>query len=210
MIVRYKIQGDGLSVPDLQASIPPGFVVGSAMGAPPGFFDIDVTPNLTATAHADLDDYCASFGLVWVMDNPPVALGLCEAFFEPEFNSDTGDYATHFIAAGGASFFSFRVPADFKSLVKLVMVGIPNNTQANGPFDLDSQYGKVGEQSNTHSESDLTGTVSTTANETFELDISSVFSALEAGDYCGLDLNQNGITGGVHYLGILLQYSNVQ
>ena len=210
MIVRYKIQGDGLSVPEVQAALPGGFTVATAMGAPPGFFDVDVSPNLTTVAHDDLNEYMASYGLVFVEDNPTVVLGLCEVFFEPEFNSDMGDYATHFIAAGGASFFSCRVPADFKTLAKLVMVGIPNNTQANGPFDLDSQYGKVGEQFDTHSESDLTGTVSTTADETFELDISSVFSSLEAGDYCGLDLNQNGITGGVHYLGILLQYSNVQ
>lgn len=210
MIVRYKIQGDGLEVAQVQAALPAGFTVGSAMGAPPGYFDVNVTPDLSATAHQDLDEYMATVGLIFEEDNPTVVLGLVEAFFEPEFNNDTGDYATHLIAAGGSSFFSFRIPADFKSLIKLVMVGIPNNTQSNGPFDLDSQYGKVGEQSDTHSESDLTGTVSTTANQTFELDISSVFSAIEAGDYCGLFLNQNGITGGVHYLGILLQYSDVQ
>ena len=210
MIVRYKIQGDGLEVPEVQAALPAGFTVASAMRAPPGFFDVNVTPDLTATAHQDLNDYMATVGLVFVEDNPTVALGLCAVFFEPEFNNDKGDYATHLIAAGGQSFFSFRIPADYKSLTKLVMVGIPNNTQADGPFDLDSQYGKVGEQFDTHSETDLTGTVSTTADQTFELDISSVFSSLEAGDYCGLHLNQNGITGGVHYLGILLQYSNVQ
>lgn len=210
MIVRYKIQGAGLSVPEIQSAIDPAFVVSNADGAPPGFFDVTVLPDPTPQVHADLDDYMAQMGLVFVEDNPTTTLGICEAFFEPQFNSDKGDYLTHYIASGGQSFFSFRIPADFKSLVKLVMIGIPNNTQAGGPFDLLSDYGAVGEQSDTHSESDLTGTISTTANEIMELDISSVFSAIAAGDYCGLSLNQNGITGGVHYLGILLQYSNVQ
>ncbi len=180
------------------------------MGAPPGLFDVDVDPDLTATAHQDLNDYMATVGLVFMEDNPTVVIGLCEAFFEPEFNNDKGDYATNLIAANAESTFSFRIPADYKSLAKLVLVGIPNNTDADGPFDLDSQYGKVGEQFDTHSESDLTGTVSTTAGQKFELDISSVFSSIEAGDSCGLLLNQNGVGGGVHYLGILLQYSNVQ
>lgn len=208
MIIRYQNQGQGLSVSQIQAQIPPAFTVASAMGAPPGMFDITVNPDPDAAAHSDLNDYMAQQGLVFVEDNPTTTLGLCEVFFSPEFNSDKGDYATHYIASGGQSFFSFRVPADFKTLVKVVMVGIPNNTQANGPFALSSNYGQPGEQFDAHSEADPAGTVSTTANQTFELDVSSVFSALSAGDYCGLDLNQNGISGGVHYLGLVLRYSN--
>lgn len=210
MIVRYKIQGDGLSVSDLQKSLPPagGFTVNAAVTAPPGFFDVDVTPNLDAEGHSALDDYMASLGLVFVEDNPTTALCPIEVRYAPEYNNDKGDFKVHYIAAGGSSFFSFAIPWDFVSVVKLVMVAIPNNTTVNEDIDLSSDYGKPGEPYNAHSESNTTLLWSATADEIIEFDISSVFSAIEAGDECGLFLDQNGITGGVNYLWVLLEYVN--
>jgi len=215
VVYRYKWVGD-FTAEGIGSNIPPevppdpALVITVAVG-PLSIADISIdtgTGPLDPNTLTDLSDYLKPRGWEYVETDPTTPLCPIEAFFPPEYNSDKGDYATHYIASGGASFFSFRVPADFKTLLKLVMVAIPNNTQNNGPFALSSQYGAVGEQSDAHSETDPGGTVSTIANETFELDISSVFSALSAGDACGLDLNQNGITGGVHYLGVLLQYSN--
>jgi len=138
--------------------------------------------------------------------DPTVPGASTEVQFAPEYNNDKGDYATHYVAAGGSSRFSFRIPSDFVSLVKLVMVAIPNNTTVNDDIDLSSDYGKVGEPYNAHSESNTTLLWSATASEIVEFDIVSVFSAIEAGDECGLFIDQNGITGGVHYLWILLEY----
>lgn len=208
MIVRYRIQGDGLSIAQLQAAVPPAFTVSAATTAPPGFFDVTVTPNLDAAGHADLNDYMAQLGLVFVEDDPTTPLCPIEIIFPPEYNNDKGDYNVHYIAAGGSSFFTFRVPWDFVKLDKLVMLAIPNNTSNTGDMDLSSDYGKVGEQYNAHSESNAGVPFSGTAGELTEIDITSVFSTLEAGDACGLFLNQNGITGGVNYLGILMEYSN--
>lgn len=213
MIVRYKIQGAGLSVAQIQAGLPAGgpppFIVSAAVTAPPGFFDVTVAPDLDAAAHADLDDYMLSVGLVFVEDNPTTPLCPIEVRFSVPYDNDKGDYAVHHIAAGSTGFFSFRIPSDFVSLNKLVMVAIPNNTTVDKDIELSSDYGAIGEPYNSHSESNATLLWSATAGELIEFDISSVFSALSAGDNCGLFINQNGITGGVNYLCILLQYSNV-
>ena len=206
-IRRYKWDGN-FTAGELQKQIP-STVTPTILGTNPTYSDIELLPDpVSADTAADLDAYMATLGWSFVGENPTTPLAPIEILFQPVFNNDKGDYKVDYLAAGGSSFFSFRIPWDFVKLDKLVMLAIPNNTSSSGDMDLSSDYGKVGEPYNAHSESNAAVPFVGTADELVEIDISSVFSALEAGDACGLFLDQNGITGGVNYLGILLQYSN--
>lgn len=207
MIRRYRWAG-GFTAVQLDGQVPPGVNV-TLKGTNNVETDLEVLPNpVSVAAQEDLDFYMATLGWLFLEADPTTPMAPIEVRFQPEYNNDKGDYLVHYIAAGGSSFFSFAIPSDFKTLTKLVMVAIPNNTSGAGDMDLSSDYGKVGEQYNAHSESNAAVPFSGTAGELTEIDISSVFSSLEAGDSCGLFLDQNGITGGINYLCILLQYTN--
>lgn len=207
MIRRYRWNGN-FTAAQLDGQVPPGVAV-TLKGTNNVETDLELLPNpISAAAAADLDYYMATLGWAFLVADPTTPMAPIEARFPPEYNNDKGDYKVHYIAAGGSSHFSFAIPSDFKTLTKIVMVAIPNNTSNSGDMDLSSDYGKVGEQYNAHSESNAAVPFSGTAGELMEIDISSVFSSLEAGDSCGLLLDQNGITGGVNYLCVLLQYTN--
>ena len=218
MIVVYRFRWVGNFTADgVEANIPPAVspnpdIVVTIVGVGPlSYADIRVdtgTGPLDPNTLEDMTDYLAPLGWAYVETNPTTPLCPIQVRFAPEYNNDKGDFKVHYIASGGSSHFSFAIPKDFVSLVKLVMVAIPNNTTVNEDIDLSSDYGKSGEPYNAHSESNTTLLWSATADEITEFDISSVFSAIEAGDECGLFLDQNGITGGVNYLWVLLEYVN--
>ena len=103
--------------------------------------------------------------------------------------------------------FTFFVPHDLVSLTELVVLGIPLASFVDQQIDLTSDYGATGEQYNNHSESDIGGLFSATAGEVTAFDVSSVFSALAAGDRCGVLFDHKGIGTTIHYIGIRLRYS---
>lgn len=134
--------------------------------------------------------------------------GTKSVFFPAGGNVDqSGDHSGIQLMANGDDFVEFRVPSDFTTLVSIVAVEIPVNTNAAADIDLDSDYGSPGEDAQTHSESDASLTFSVTANEITALDVSSVFSSLSAGDLCGLHISNNAVTGGALLLGITLEYT---
>jgi len=65
----------------------------------------------------------------------------------------------------------------------------------------------VGDASNDHSEADVGSTYSMTGLQLSALDLSSVFSALAAGDFCGVLVDHNAIGTTVNYYGIRMRYS---
>ncbi len=207
MIRRYRWKGN-FTPTQLDGQVPPGVAV-TIKGTNNVETDLELLPNpISAAAAEDLDFYLSTLGWAFLEADPTTPMAPIEVRFPPEYNNNKGDYLVHYIAAGGSSNFAFAIPSDFKTLTKICMVAIPNNTSAGGDMDLSSDYGKVGEQYNAHSESNAGVPFSGTAGELIEVDLSSVFSSLEAGDSCGLFLNQNGITGGMNYLYVLLQYTN--
>jgi hypothetical protein len=71
-VIRYKWNGSA-TVQDIQANIPAGFTP-AIVNTGEMFVDIDITPNPTAAAHLDLDEYMATLGWTFVIDDPTTAL----------------------------------------------------------------------------------------------------------------------------------------
>ncbi len=132
---------------------------------------------------------------------------LAEVFFTEDYNTSMGSFRTRSQGASASFQYTFQVPADFGSLIELVAVGIPLANLAGVDIDLFSDYGAAGEPFNNHSESETTATYNFTLNELSEIDISPVYSVLAAGDYCGLEIDHNGIGGTIEYIGIRLRYA---
>lgn len=131
-------------------------------------------------------------------------------FFIPaaDPNGTLGDHPVRNITGTGNARFMFAVPADFASLISLVVVA---HSAVTGSVDIDitSDYGKNGEAYNNHSEARDGGVspTSVTANVIARLDISDVFSSLEGGDVCGFNWDHNSIGGTIAFWGVELRYN---
>lgn len=130
-----------------------------------------------------------------------------ESFFSAGADTANQDnYSVRNAAASASSYFSFFVPHDFTSLVSLELIVFPTSTQIAADIDLFSSYAEIGQDRTAHQESDTTITYNLTANQMAGLDISSVFSAIVAGDFCGIHVDQSGAPV-MKYLGIRLRYN---
>lgn len=125
--------------------------------------------------------------------------------FDVTQNAFQGDLGVLEITTSGADSVTFCIPADYHETVSLVLLIIPENTDASADVDLTSDYGGDGEAYNVHSESNTTIEYGWTANQHFEADISSVFTSLAAGDICGLKWDNN-VTGIVNLVKVKLEY----
>jgi hypothetical protein len=127
--------------------------------------------------------------------------------FSSNATTARGDFATLSLGANGTANFTFSVPPDYTTLVSLQLVVIAASTAAALDIDISSDYGAAGEAYNTNSESNTTSTFSVTVDQLSGLDISSVFSALAANDFCGIFVDHNAIGQTLYYLGVFLRYT---
>lgn len=124
-------------------------------------------------------------------------------------NSQIGDYDVLNISSNGDGNISFIIPDDFTALTSAELIGIPDGfANATANIDLDSSYAAVGEDFETHQESDVSSTYNIpVSDQVFALDISSVLSSLSAGDCVGMTIDHNTIGGSVGYIAIKLVYT---
>lgn len=148
------------------------------------------------------------------IDNPHgVSEATKEVFFQADYGSNEGNFRTRAVGSTANFNFNFKVPHDFSSIDSLVICGIIVGAGAIGSgrdIDLFSEYGGANEAYNNHAESDTTSLFDFSSNVQFDIiqiDISSVFTNLSAGDYCGINVDHNGIGGTIEYLGICLKYN---
>lgn len=102
---------------------------------------------------------------------------------------------------------SFHIPHDFSSITEAVLMVIPFATQAAANWDIFSSYAAKGEPRNTHAESDVASTYNVTNGELFEVDISGILSALSAGDYVGIRVQQKTAGHNVVACAVRFEYS---
>lgn len=135
-----------------------------------------------------------------------LAPGIKTVWFDGDFDADDGDRRVRNVVTDGSHRFNFYVPEDFASLVSIDILGYSVGAISAQSINLYSDYAAVGEASNQHSESDTSNTLTTTAGQIFEMDLSSVFSSLNAGDHCGVLIDHQTIGTTIRYLGIRLRY----
>lgn len=127
-------------------------------------------------------------------------------------NATTNDnnYAALSIASNGNDYFTFQTPNDFGILSAIKAVGIPTGGAAGAAKDIDlfSDYAKLGESATINTESNTTDVYDLTGTSGFitSIDLSTVFSNLEANHFCGVNIDHKTIGGAIDYLGIELEY----
>ena len=139
-------------------------------------------------------------------NKPPCCLPEKYAFFEPLYSTTYGEYRTKGVAATGSMNASFQIPPDFNELIELYIEYVAVSGLVDADIDLDSNYAKTGENYQQHVESDTLSTYSCPANIWCELDLTPVFSEVEAGDHCGIKISQSTVGSTVHYKHIVLRY----
>lgn len=133
--------------------------------------------------------------------------GIREVFFTAiDYDKDINDYRGREVGANQDATFTFHVPNGFVELIDLVLVGIAAATVNDVDIDLHSDYAMSSEDSQINSESDVISTFSFIINQITEIDISLVYTNLQAGHYCGLFMDHNNIGTTVRYIGIRLRY----
>lgn len=118
-----------------------------------------------------------------------------------------GDFRVRTIGGTSDFNFTFSVPLDFDTLVTIEMIGISLGTNAAADIDLSSDYGAIGESPSAHSEANTTITYNITSGTIVALDVSSVFTSISAGDFCGINIDHNSIGSDIDYIGIRLRYT---
>ncbi len=106
---------------------------------------------------------------------------------------------------GDAAFMSFMVPQDFNAIVSAAILGAPYTTDPAADWDISSDYAAIGQNKDTHQESDNVTTYSVATNEIYALDISGILSSLSPGDLVGVRLDRRTIS--IRVYGIWFRYS---
>ena len=115
-------------------------------------------------------------------------------------SSLVGQFPTALINSTNAVYFKMRVPSDFTQTVTAVIVMIPDTTETI-QYDVDTNFGAVGELYNVHSDSITDATASATVNVILQTDISTSLTGLAAGDYLGINFSSD--TADLRVLGFI-------
>lgn len=146
--------------------------------------------------------------------NPPVVEAPTKEFFVPVTYSSSGNMSGYDNMAGAnCTAFNhygrcvFKVPDDFNAIVSVEMIVVPRATQAAANWDIDSNYGAVGQSAVTHTEIDNVTTYNVTNAEIYAVDLAGILSALTAGDIVGTMLIEKTVGHDLTVLGVRFKYS---
>jgi len=133
-------------------------------------------------------------------------MNISEMFFQADgCDHDCGYWKTKEVTASGMGLFSFYVPFNMVSIQQIKLVGISNVT-GNKSIELYSQYAGIGDDKDTNEESDLAKTFDLISEQFFELDISSVFTNIAAGEHGTIQIAHKAVGGSLYYRGIKVKY----
>ena len=165
------------------AGSPVGSVTPSVIGE--HYFDSTGKNEWVAFGLTDADWQAIGGGALGVLTTREIY------FTRGKFDKVLGAHAYEDAKAGKSTTLGFNIPDDFVSLVELTVGLVSNATIAAADLDLTSDYNAKDESITENSEADLTGTYAVTDSVLREASIASVFTALAAGDDCGLTLLNN-------------------
>ena len=117
-----------------------------------------------------------------------------------------GNFSVYVAGPAGTVGTTFKTPNDFSSVLKVEVILIPEANDAAMDIDVATDFAAVGEARNTHTASDAASTYAVTDDQIFAMDITSLFSALQADDYVGVKITNNDGVDDIQVLGIRFQY----
>lgn len=141
------------------------------------------------------------------MGKSSLILGIKSAYFSigNDVNNE-GTYGVRNVGSTADGYATWRMPADFETLISLEAHLYVLATVGPVDIDLNSSYSLIGESVVLNAESDVGTTYNFTANQHEIIDASVVFNSLLANHICGLNIDNNGVGTSVKYLGISLRY----
>ena len=107
--------------------------------------------------------------------------------FTPYVVANIGD-----ATSDGSLYFDFRVPALFTSIQRAYVVAFNDSATADLRYSVVTNWGANGEAYNLNTDSIAATTLAMTQNAMVEVDISTAFTGIAAGDYVGLRFNRLG------------------
>lgn len=102
------------------------------------------------------------------------------------------------------AYFSFFVPTNATSIVTCQLIGIPDATETI-QFDVDTDFGAVGEPYDNNSDQINNQQESVTANQIWASDLSAALTGVAAGDLVGMKITSN--TTSIYLAGLRLVYA---
>jgi hypothetical protein len=86
--------------------------------------------------------------------------------------------------------YQFTMPDDYRELVAMLLLMIPDTTET-VQFDVYSNYGATGDDYDQYAESLLNETLAVTQGKLTAVDLSGVFTSVEAGHHCAVEFVSN-------------------
>lgn len=122
----------------------------------------------------------------------------------PPYDTALGNFPVNTADNAENVWFVFRVPDNFTSFSSAKIVMIPDTTETI-QWDVDVNYGGVGELYTANSATVSNSTLAVTINVLTEANIASAFTALQSGDYVGVKFNSN--ISSLRILGLYITYA---
>ncbi len=161
----------------------------------------NTTSGLTGdTVQEAIDELAASLGTV----------GGGKSRFTPfaaNASVANGRHATNQIGANASGNFESFAPNDMTTFIAAYLICLPGATVTGADIDIQVDYCAVGETKTQHQGSDTTSTYNLTLDQMTALEFTSILGSLSAGDFIGVYVKNNSVSGGVGYLGVLFIYT---
>lgn len=123
------------------------------------------------------------------------------------YDTNQGDFSVvSSSTAGTIRRTSFFMPPDFSSLIEAKVILIPLADSTTQNFDVNTDFGAIGEVYNFHSNSITTPALTLTNTQLYGVDVSMALSGTAAGDFVGLAIDKN-VNEALVYLGVYIAYN---
>ena len=121
-------------------------------------------------------------------------------------DTDVGDYRVKSLGQNASFKFTFGIPGEATTILKIALIVTPVATVNNVDIDLNGDFGLDGEVFNFNSASDTTTTYSFIINEFSEINLTALFAGVQGGHNCGIFVDHNSIGTSLNYYGTLVRY----
>lgn len=111
------------------------------------------------------------------------------------------------VGANASGFFYVHIPTDLDTLVEIYLVCTPSISMTSEDVSLYTEYGGQGEDVAATTEFDFTFTFTGDQTDWTQMDLSSVFSGVAAGDNVGLEVDHEAIGGTIYYFALVIEYT---
>jgi len=110
-------------------------------------------------------------------------------------------------SGGGATRVNIYFPDDLHTIIDINVIIISGNADSATDIDFESAYAGLGESPLTNTESDTSSTYDLAYNKWEAIQVTDLFSSVEAGDFGRLEI-QNNEAWDLHLLAIILNYTS--